>query len=97
MEIVKTYKSMEEYIKETQQSMIDQVYKEAVDKAIEQEVTAEMINEAFTELADAEAELLTLEDLFIENKVGKNELTQARRRYTKAKNALDNLCEKKEG
>lgn len=97
VEIVKTYKSMEEYIRETQQSMIDQVYKEAVDEAIGKEVTEEMIAEAFTDMADAEAELSILEDLFVQGKVGKNEVTQAKRRHTKAVRNLESLYADKEG
>lgn len=97
VEIVKSYKSMEDYIKSTQQSMIDQVYKEAVDEVIGKEVTEEMIAEAFTEVADAEAELSILEDLFVQGKVGKNEVTQAKRRHTKAVKQLDSLYADKEG
>lgn len=97
VEIVKTYKSMEEYIRETQQSMIDQVYKEAVDGAIGKEVTEEMIAEAFTKMADAEAELSILEDLFIQGKVDKKEVAQAKRRHTKAVKTLESLYADKEG
>lgn len=97
VEIVKSYKSMEDYIKSTQQSMIDQVYKEAVDEAMGKEVTEEMIAEAFTKMADAEAELSILEDLFIQGKVDKNEVTQAKRRHTKAVKELDSLYADKEG
>ena len=97
VEIVKTYKSMEEYIRETQQSMIDQVYKEAVDEAIGKEVTEEMIAEAITKMADAEAELSILEDLFIQGKVDKKEVTQAKRRHTKAVKTLESLYADKEG
>lgn len=90
MEIVRTFKSTEEYIN---QNKIDEVYKEAVDKAIGNQVTEEIIQEAITELSDAESELGILEDLFIENKVSQKELTNAKRRHTKARKNLDRLLE----
>lgn len=93
MEIVRTFKSTEEYINFINQNKIDEVYKEAVDKAIGNQVTEEIVQEAITELSDAEAELGILEDLFIENKVSQKELTNAKRRHTKARKNLDRLLE----
>lgn len=93
MEIVRTFKSTEEYINFINQNKIDEVYKEAVDKAIGNQVTEEIIQEAITELSDAESELGILEDLFIENKVSQKELTNAKRRHTKARKNLDRLLE----
>lgn len=93
MEIVRTFKSIEEYINFINQNKIDEVYKEAVDKAIGNQVTEEIIQEAITELSDAESELGILEDLFIENKVSQKELTNAKRRHTKARKNLDRLLE----
>lgn len=93
MEIVRTLKSTEEYINFINQNKIDEVYKEAVDKAIGNQVTEEIIQEAITELSDAESELGILEDLFIENKVSQKELTNAKRRHTKARKNLDRLLE----
>lgn len=96
-EIVRTFESTEEYINFINKQKIDDVYKEAVDEVLEKETIEELIKEAFTELADAEAEMNILEDLFIEGKVDKKEVTNAKRRYTKAKNNLDELYKKKEG
>lgn len=93
MEIVRTFKSTEEHINSINQNKIDEVYKEAVDKAIGNQVTEEIIQEAITELSDAESELGILEDLFIENKVSQKELTNAKRRHTKARKNLDRLLE----
>lgn len=93
MEIVGTFKSTEEHINSINQNKIDEVYKEAVDKAIGNQVTEEIIQEAITELSDAESELGILEDLFIENKVSQKELTNAKRRHTKARKNLDRLLE----
>ena len=93
MEIVRTFKSTEEYINFINQNKIDEVYKEAVDKAIGNQVTEEIIQEAITELSDTESELGILEDLFIENKVSQKELTNAKRRHTKARKNLDRLLE----
>lgn len=93
MEIVRTFKSTEEYINFINQNKIDEVYKEAVDKAIGNQVTEEIIQEAIIELSDAESELGILEDLFIENKVSQKELTNAKRRHTKARKNLDRLLE----
>ena len=53
MEIVRTFKSTEEYINFINQNKIDEVYKEAVDKAIGNQVTEEIIQESITELSDA--------------------------------------------
>lgn len=97
IEVIKSFKSTEEYIEYIQQNKIDELYKEAVDSAIEKEAIDDLIVEAFTELADAEAELSILEDLFINGKVNKKEVTTAKRRYTKAKNNLDSLYMEKEG
>lgn len=91
MEIVKTYTNMKEYLEEVNKSKIDKMYKEAVDGALESEVVEEMIARAVTEVADSEAELDILEDLFVHDKVDKKEVTQAKRRYTKAKNNLELL------
>ena len=91
MEIVKTYTNMEEYLDAVNQSKIDKLYKEAVDGALESEVTEEMIARAVAEVADSEAELDILEDLFVHDKVDKKEVTQAKRRHTKAKNNLELL------
>lgn len=93
MEVVRTFNSTEEYIKFINQSKVDEVYKEAVDNAIGNKVNEELINEAITELADAEAELGILEDLFLNDKVSQKELTNAKRRHTKAKKNLDRLIE----
>lgn len=92
-EIVRTFNSTEEYIEFINQSKIDDVYKEAVNNAIENKVNEDLIKEAIIELSDAEAELDILEDLFINNKVNQKELTNAKRRYTKAKNNLNRLIE----
>jgi hypothetical protein len=91
MEIVKTYTDMKEYLEEVNKSKIDKMYKEAVDGALESEVVEEMIARAVTEVADSEAELDILEDLFVHDKVDKKEVTQAKRRHTKAKNNLELL------
>lgn len=96
-EVVRTFNSTEEYIRFMNNQKIDNLYKEAVDNAIGNQITEEMINEAFTELADAEAELDILEDLFVNDKVSQKEVTTAKRRHTKAKKNLDRLIEEKEG
>lgn len=93
LEVVRTFNSTEEYINFINQSKIDDVYKEAVNNAIENKVNEDLIKEAIVELSDAEAELDILEDLFINNKVNQKELTNAKRRYTKAKNNLNRLIE----
>ncbi len=96
MEVIRTFNSTEEYINFINQSRIDDVYKEAVDTAIDKQVTEEMILEGITKVADLEAEVSILEDLFIQNKVDKKEVTQAKRRYTKAVNELEGLYGRKE-
>lgn len=96
MEVIRTFNSTEEYINFINQSRIDDVYKEAVDTAIDKQVTEEMILEGITKVADLEAEVSILEDLFIQNKVDKKEVTQAKRRYTKAVNELEELYGRKE-
>lgn len=96
MEIVRTFKSTEEYINFINQSKIDEIYKEAVDNAIENQVTEEMILEGITKVADLEAEVSILEDLFIQGKVDKKEVAQSKRRHTKAINELEGLYSRKE-
>lgn len=91
MEVVRTFNSTEEYINFINQSKIDEMYKEAVDTAIDNQVTEEMLLEAITKVADTEAELSILEDLFIQGKVDKKEVTQAKRRNTQARNEVENL------
>ena len=87
MEVVRTFNSTEEYINFINQSKIDEIYKEAVDN----QVTKEMLLEAITKVADTEAELSILEDLFIQGKVDKKEVTQAKRRNTQSRNEVENL------
>lgn len=96
IEVVKSYSSTEEYIRAMQQAKIDDLYEKAVNDAIEKDVTEEMIAEAFTKLADAEAEMLILEELYANDKVNQNEVTQAKRRHTKAQKELDKLYQMKE-
>lgn len=91
MEVVRTFNSTEEYINFINQSKIDEIYKEAVDTAVDNQVTKEMLLEAITKVADTEAELSILEDLFIQGKVDKKEVTQAKRRNTQARNEVENL------
>lgn len=97
VEIVKSYDSTEEYIKAKNKEKIDNLYKEAADKAIGKKVIEDMIPEAVREVADAEAELSILEELFVQDKVDRKEVTNAKRRYTKAKNILEDLFKEKEG
>lgn len=96
IEVVKSYSSTEEYIRAMQQSKIDELYEKAVDEAIDKDVTDEMIAEAFTKLADAEAEMLILEELYLQEKVPQKEVTSAKRRHTKAQKELDKLYQMKE-
>lgn len=91
MEVVRTFNSTEEYINFINQSKVDEMYKEAIDNAIDNQVTKEMLLEAITKVADTEAELSILEDLFIQGKVDKKEVTQAKRRNTQARNEVENL------
>lgn len=97
VEIVKSYDSTEEYIKAKNKEKIDNLYKEAANKAIGKKVIEDMIPEAVREVADAEAELSILEELFVQDKVDRKEVTNAKRRYTKAKNILEDLFKEKEG
>ena len=96
-EIIRTFESTEDYLNYINKQKIDDVYKEAVDEALDKETLEDLLNEAFRNLADAEAEVSILEDLFIGGKVDKNEVTQAKRRHTKAKNRLEELYKLKEG
>lgn len=98
MEIIKTYTNMEEYLKETQQklveenkSKIDKLYENAVNTTIDKETIKEMINKAFKELGDSEAELSILEQLYLQGKVEQKEVINAKRRHTKAEKQLNNL------
>ncbi len=95
-EVVRTFSSTEEYINFINQSKIDEMYKEAVDNAVDNQITNEMIIEAITKVADTEVELSILEDLFIQGKVDKKEVTQAKRRHTQARNTVENLYKEKE-
>lgn len=96
IEVVKSYSSTEEYIKDIQQRQIDELYEKAVDEAIDKDVTDEMIAEAFTKLADAEAEMFILEELYLQGNIPQKEVTSAKRRHTKAKKELDKLWQMKE-
>lgn len=91
MEVVRTFNSTEEYINFINQSKVDEMYKEAIDNAVDNQVTKEMLLEAIIKVADTEAELSILEDLFIQGKVDKKEVTQAKRRNTQARNEVENL------
>ena len=57
MEIIKSYDSIDEYIKEKNKEKIENIYNNAVDTAIEKSVTDELIAKAIRDLSDAEAEL----------------------------------------
>lgn len=95
-EIIRTFKSTEEYINFINKSRVDNIYKEAIDNVIEKQVTEEMILEGITKVADTEAELSILEDLFVHGKVDKSEVTQAKRRNTKAIKELELLYNAKD-
>lgn len=93
MEIVRTFNSTEEYIRFINQKKIEETYVEAVEEALDKEITQEELNALFVEFTDAEAEMNVAEELFSQDKLSKKEMKQIRTRYTKSKNKLDKAIE----